>query len=140
MVGTVPAGFLACDIATRIAGPRRALHVTMTILHMAVDPRRRLEGVGRFLIDAVAGSLASNEGRPTHPAGRVRVRAVVPEGWLDAQLFLRAIGFRAPVENAVRRAPFDAHDGDGYVMVRDHHWGRADPASDGVPDSGVVAA
>lgn len=58
---------------------------TLTVLALAVEPKFRLRGVGRRLVDHAID-------RPDRPA---RVVIDVPEADLDAQKFLRACGVKA---------------------------------------------
>lgn len=76
------------------------------ILNMAVEPGIRRWGVGRFMILKLSSKLAVQ--------GRNRVEALVRETNLPAQLFFKAMGFRAT--NVIRNA-YDDSDEDAYSFV-----------------------
>lgn len=59
----------------------------LVLLNLAVSLRRQRQGIGRQLVDLLVGKLL--------PGRRQSVEVLVPEGNLVAQLFFRAIGFRA---------------------------------------------
>jgi len=75
------------------------------LLNFAVDPRCRRRGIGRQLIEKFTGKL--------RPGLRRSVRLVVRDGNLPAQLFFRALGFRA---TGVLRGYYERLDEDGYRM------------------------
>jgi ribosomal protein S18 acetylase RimI-like enzyme len=81
------------------AGPRY-----VNLLHIAVLPERRRQGIGQALLE----ELAHEFGRPDD-----RIQTVVPETNLAVQLLLRAAGYRAI---CVWHGYFG--DEDGYVMER----------------------
>lgn len=75
----------------------------MNILNLAVAPDARRIGVGRAMVAKLIGKL-----RP----GRSRLNVTVRDSNLDAQLFYRALSFRAV---QVLRGLF-GEGNDGYVM------------------------
>ena len=76
----------------------------LVLLHLVVHPEWRRRGVGLALIGRLARKLRHEDDR---------LQATVPEGNLDAQLLLRAAGFKAV---RVLRGYFGEED--GYVMER----------------------
>jgi ribosomal-protein-alanine N-acetyltransferase len=74
------------------------------LTYIAVDEKHRNQGVGSRLISRLFPSCSRRKVKP--------VRCVVPEDFLDFQLFLRNYGFRAV---GVSRRHFG--DLDGYEMV-----------------------
>ena len=81
---------------------------SLKLHNFAVAPAFRLKGVGRRMVEKLAGKLS--------PTRRVRLQLVVNENNLDAQLFFKACGCRA-----LRVIPeaFQASDGSlvsGYLM------------------------
>lgn len=99
-------GMVAEDKDNRIVGfmvyELRKHHLTLLNLAVAADFRRR--GVGRQMVQKLASKLSCQR--------RSRLRIVVNEGNLGAQLFLRACGFAA---TKVMPRAFDGDD--GYVMI-----------------------
>lgn len=76
------------------------------ILNMAVEPAVRRWGVGRLMILKLSNTL--------NVTGRNRIEALVRETNLPAQLFFKAMGFRAT--NVIRNA-YDDSDEDAYSFV-----------------------
>jgi ribosomal-protein-alanine N-acetyltransferase len=62
---------------------------TLQILRLAVHPNSRHQGVGRLFVEKLIGKLSGPS------STRSRVIVDVPEESLDAQVFFRALGFRA---------------------------------------------
>lgn len=75
------------------------------VVNVAVDPAARRRGLGRQLLQKLIGKL--------DPRGRRCVRLEVRETNVAAQLFFRALGFRAV---HVLRAFYDDTDDDAYVF------------------------
>ena len=76
------------------------------LLNIAVDPKYRRSGIGSYIVSKLIGKLSTTRRRS--------ITAVVRESNLPAQLFLRAVGFRA-VE--VLRGHYVQHsEEDGYRM------------------------
>ena len=73
------------------------------VLDFAVAKDHRRRGVGRQMVAKLVAKLSSNR--------RTRIVLDVPEKNLDAQLFLRALGFRA---TQVLREPYPVAKGDAY--------------------------
>jgi len=85
------------------------LKVDHPIVHtIAVSPSWQGQGVGRAIVEKLIEKISKQ--RRTHMKARVR------ETNLDAQLFLRATGWRAV---GVDRSPYDESDEDGY---RFEYW------------------
>lgn len=82
---------------------------SLKILNFAVDPKHRLKGVGRKMLDKLTGKLSSQR--------RSRVTADVRERNLDAHLFFKACGFRA---TGIVRDCFDDPVEDAYHFVYKH--------------------
>lgn len=84
-----------------------SLHKTrLELLNFAVSPKVHRQGVGRRLAEHLVKKL--------HAGRRTRLTANVRESNLAAQLFLRAVGFRAV--NVVRGLYEDTPE-DAYAMV-----------------------
>lgn len=76
------------------------------LFNLAVDPKCRRFGIGSFIVSKLIGKLTTTRRRS--------ITAVVRESNLPAQLFFRAVGFRA-VE--VLRGHYVQHSAeDGYRM------------------------
>ena len=77
------------EIADLVAGfiiyelHRNRLHIT----RIAVDPAFQVKAVGRTMVERLINKL--------HEKRRTTLNAYVPERELDAQLFLKALGFKA---------------------------------------------
>ena len=84
---------------------KKRLHV----LNLAVDPSVRRHGVGRAMIDKLAGKLSAGR--------RTRILLEVRETNLAAQLFFRDLDFRAV---AVLRDFYDDSTEDAYLMQYRH--------------------
>lgn len=80
---------MVAEIGDRIVGYMiYELHKKrLDILNFAVDPDHQLRGVGRAMIGNLKGKL--------HPDRRCEISAFVVDNNLDAQLFFKAMGFRA---------------------------------------------
>ena len=82
------------------------LHKTrLHILNFAVDQQQRRRGVGSQMVKKLAGKLS--------PQRRSRIMLEIRETNLPAQLFFRALGFRAV---SVLRAFYDDTPEDAYLM------------------------
>lgn len=126
--------YLVSDTSSKRARKRGVLHLTLTAVRLAVAPAWRRRGLGRCLLGAAEGSLI-RQFQAKNPAGYVRTRALVPESWLAAQLFLRGCGFRVPRRGGIVRAPFEFADDDGYDFERVRHWDASagQPGAPGTP-------
>ena len=82
-------------------------HVIRLVDLQVVPPRRR-QGLGTAMIRALQNKLPRSR--------RCRITVKVPERALEAQLFLRALGFRAV---RVNRKALDNGD-DSYTMIYRH--------------------
>ena len=88
-----------------------ALHKgKLELLNLAVDPAHFRQGIGRALIAKLTGKLTANR--------RTRVSTVVRESNLGAQLFLKAVGFRAQVP--ILKEHYDDTKDDAYRFVYRH--------------------
>lgn len=83
------------------------LKARLQLLNFAVDADYRRQGVGRMMCDKLYNKLSSH--RRTHITCEIR------EGNLDAQMFFRAMGYRAV---SVLRDFYDDTDEDAYLMRR----------------------
>lgn len=92
-------GFVMCRVRPSHGGPARRFELK----HLVVASAWRRRGIASRLLRRFDDRLRPGD----------RVRAVVPESNLTAQLFLRAAGFRAL---RVLRGRFG--DEDGYLLVR----------------------
>lgn len=88
----------------------------LELLNLAVAPEHKREGVGRSTIEKLK--------RPLRPECRRWITTLVRETNLDAQLFLRTMGFEAV---AVIRDHYAETDEDAYVMefdcINETHYG-----------------
>lgn len=100
-------GYVA-EMAGRIVGyaVARQLNVTTLIIeNMGVDPRFRFMGVGRLLVERVEKSAMEPK----------RLRALIRESNVDAQLFFRSIGWRA---TGMDPRPWSGVDEDGIQFFK----------------------
>ena len=101
------------------------LHKTrLHVLNFAVAPEFRRRGIGRQMISKLTGKLSQQR--------RSRLLLEVRETNLDAQLFFRALGFRAV---SVLRGFYEDSPEDAYVMQYRY---RMAEAPDVVPFSQVT--
>ncbi len=77
--------------------------IRMEIMHFAVHPDRRREGIGTVIVERLQGKLS--------PHRRTGLFVNVSEWNMEGQLFLRDVGFRAVT---VLRGHYE--DGDAYRM------------------------
>lgn len=82
----------------------------LEILNLAVAPSYYRMGVGQQMIEKLIGKLS--------PQRRTRINAIVGETNLDAQLFFRAMGFRAI--RTLRDHYEDFQPGDAYLFSYQH--------------------
>lgn len=80
--------------------------VKFNIIECAVDPKFRNKGIGRRLVEKLKERLAVNK--------RCRISVEVREHNLDAQLFFRALGFKAITTT---KAFYDDNNEDAIRMV-----------------------
>jgi ribosomal protein S18 acetylase RimI-like enzyme len=137
--GGRPLGYVACRIRMRRPRAGGAFLIRVAILHLAVDERHRSKGVGRCLVDGLIDTAVATAERSGYSAVHARLKAVVPEAWLDAQLYLRALGFRVPAKGGVRRSPFNAYVGDGYAFALEYRWGPGGHGPVGAAGGGRAA-
>jgi [ribosomal protein S18]-alanine N-acetyltransferase len=78
---------------------------SLEVLDIAVHPDHRRRGVGRQMVAKLVGKLS--------PRRRTRIALRVRDGNLPAQLFFRAMGFRAV---ATLRGHYETTGEDAYLM------------------------
>jgi ribosomal-protein-alanine N-acetyltransferase len=82
----------------------------LKLLNLAVDPAHFRHGIGSQLIAKLVGKLTSNR--------RTRISTIVRESNLGAQLFLKAVGFRAQVP--ILKGHYSDTKDDAYKFVYRH--------------------
>ncbi len=106
-------GFVAiCEKSNAVVGYMvyESCKDKLKLLNLAVDPAHFRHGIGRSLIAKLTGKLTANR--------RTRISTVVRETNLAAQLFLRAVGFRAQVP--ILKGHYDDTRDDAYRFVYRH--------------------
>jgi len=84
------------------------------VLRIAVSPQWRRRGVGRYLVEASVGHLAVSAA-----SARRRIRTVVNEYDVRAQLFFRALGFAVGTgKKGINKISPDNDGRDWYVFDR----------------------
>jgi ribosomal-protein-alanine N-acetyltransferase len=82
----------------------------LELLNLAVDPAHFRRGIGLQLIAKLVGKLTANR--------RTRISTIVRESNLGAQLFLKAVGFRAQVP--ILKGHYSDTKDDAYKFVYRH--------------------
>ena len=83
------------------------LKARLQLLNFAVDADYRRQGVGRMMCDKLYNKLSATR--------RTKITCEVRDGNLDAQMFFRAMGYRAV---SVLRDFYDDTDEDAYLFQR----------------------